>query len=61
MGRQQVGDTMIHEWDSHDIVVEEDSTHIQIIFIQGGEKQGKLKLCQTRRYFCIGTRDVRQT
>lgn len=38
MGRPQVRGTMIHEWDSHDIVVKEDSMHIQIILIQGGEK-----------------------
>lgn len=38
MGRQQVRGTVIHEWDSHDIVVEEDSMHMQIVLIQGVEK-----------------------
>lgn len=59
MGRQQVRGTVIHEWDSHDIVVEGDSMHIQIILIQGGKKRGEL--CQTGLYFCIDTIDRKQT
>lgn len=60
MARQQVRGTVNHEWDSHDIVVGEDSMHIQIIFIQGGKKQGKLDLRQTGPYCCTDTIDLRQ-
>lgn len=59
MGRQQVRGTVIHEWDSHDIVVEEDNMHIQIILIQGVKKKwGKLR--QTGLCFCIDTIDIMQ-